>query len=99
MAFQIKYSPEAETHLRSLTSRQKAQVLDAVTAQLAHEPSLQTRNRKPMRANPLAGWELRIGTLRVYYDVEEHPEQVVYIKAVGVKMRNRLYINKKETEL
>jgi hypothetical protein len=52
-----------------------------------------------MRANPLASWELRIGSLRVYYDVEEQPEQVVYIKAVGVKTPDRLYIDKKEIEL
>lgn len=27
-----------------------------------------------MRSNYLATWELRIGNLRVYYDVEEEPE-------------------------
>ena len=45
-----------------------------------------------MRPNPLAPWELRIGTLRVYYDVEDTPEPKVYIRAVGVKERNRIRI-------
>ncbi|NER36576.1 MAG: hypothetical protein F6J93_21760 [Oscillatoria sp. SIO1A7] len=41
-----------------------------------------------MHPNTLALWELRIGELRVYYDVEEEPEPVVYVNAVGVKERN-----------
>ena len=60
--------------------------------QLTHQPTVETRNRKPMRPNPLAPWELRIGELRVYYDVAAEPEQVVYIRAVGVKERNRIRI-------
>jgi hypothetical protein len=42
--------------------------------------------------NPLAPWELRIGDLRVYYDVEEGPETVVLIHAVGLKERNQVHI-------
>jgi len=45
-----------------------------------------------MRPNPLAPWELRIGNLRIYYDVEEDPESIVYINAVGIKDRNRVRI-------
>jgi hypothetical protein len=45
-----------------------------------------------MRPNPLAPWELRIGVLRVYYDIEEQPEQVVTILAIGIKKRNRVLI-------
>jgi hypothetical protein len=40
----------------------------------------------------LASWELRIGDLRVYYDVEEDPEQQVNIVAIGMKRRNRVSI-------
>lgn len=52
-----------------------------------------------MRPNPLAPWELRIGDLRVYYDVEEGPEPKVLIRAVGIKERNRVRIGGKEFEL
>ena len=31
-----------------------------------HQPAVEMRNRKPMRPNPVAPWELRIGNLRVY---------------------------------
>lgn len=82
MVYRIEYSPESEAHLRFLTARQQTMILDAVDEQLMHQPTVETKNRKPMRPNPLAPWELRIGNLRVYYDVEE-PEAVVYINAIG----------------
>lgn len=50
-----------------------------------------------MRPNPLAPWELRIGNLRVYFNVEEEPERVVKIRAIGVKKQgNRLFIGGEE---
>lgn len=45
-----------------------------------------------MRPNPVAPWELRIGDLRVYYDIEKEPETVVLILAVGRKEHNRVHI-------
>ena len=92
VAYRIEYSPESETHLQYLTANQQAIVLDAVDEQLMYQPTVETKNRKLMRPNPLAPWELRIGNLRVYYDVEEEPEPVVYINAVGMKERNQVYI-------
>ncbi len=82
MAFRIEYSPDAEEHLRALSTRYQKIVLDAVDKQLAFQPAVETRNRKPMRPNPVAPWELRIGNLRVYYDVEA--EELVYLRAVGI---------------
>lgn len=99
MAYRIEYSPESEKHLQSLTANQQTIVLDAVDEQLMYQPTVETKNRKPMRPNPLAPWELRIGNLRVYYDVEEEPDQVVYINAVGVKERNQVYIGGEIYEL
>jgi mRNA-degrading endonuclease RelE of RelBE toxin-antitoxin system len=52
-----------------------------------------------MRPNPLAPWELRIGGLRVYYDVEDEPEPVVYIRAIGIKERNTVRIGKEVVTL
>jgi len=95
----IDYSPEAEDHLRWLTTRQQRTVVDNVERRLLHEPTVETKNRKPMRPNPVAPWELRLGTLRVYYDVEEQPEQRVIIVAVGVKEGNRVRIGGEVIEL
>jgi mRNA-degrading endonuclease RelE of RelBE toxin-antitoxin system len=99
LPYRIEYSPDAEDHLRGLAARERAIVLDTVDEQLVHQPTVETRNRKPMRPNPLAPWELRIGNLRVYYDVEEDPEPVVYIRAIGVKERDRVRIGKEVIEL
>jgi mRNA-degrading endonuclease RelE of RelBE toxin-antitoxin system len=94
LSYRIEYSPEAFEHLRTLTAQQQAVVLNAVDRRLAHQPRVETRNRKPMRPNPLAPWELRIGSLRVYYDVEEKPVPAVLIRAIGIKERNRVLIGK-----
>jgi mRNA-degrading endonuclease RelE of RelBE toxin-antitoxin system len=59
----IEYSPEAEEHLQRLTARQRKIVLDTVDRQLLNQPNVETKNRKPMRPNPVAPWELRIGSL------------------------------------
>jgi hypothetical protein len=52
-----------------------------------------------MRPNPVAPWELRIGVLRVYYDVEEEPASVVYVRAVDIKQRNQVRIGREVIEL
>jgi hypothetical protein len=52
-----------------------------------------------MRPHPVAPWELRIGNLRVYDDVEEEPEPVVFIRAVGIKERNRVRIGREVIDL
>jgi mRNA-degrading endonuclease RelE of RelBE toxin-antitoxin system len=92
LPYRIEYSPDAEGHLRALTARQRSIVLDAVDEQLRHEPTVETRNRKPMRTNPLAAWELRIGDLRVYYDVGEGADAVVSVRAIGIKERDQVWI-------
>jgi hypothetical protein len=71
-------------------------ILDEVVRKLSHEPTVETRNRKPMRPNPLAPWELRS---RVYYDVTAGPEAAVLVRAVGVKNRNRVIIGDEVIEL
>ena len=74
-------------------------VFEAVEEQLAHQPTVETRNRKPMRPNPLAPWEVRIGDLRVYYSIQEEPQQLVTILAVGIKDRDRVLIGGEEVGL
>src|SRR5438105_5032595 len=69
--------------MRRLTAREQAIVLDEVERALAHEPAVETRHRKPMRPNPVAPWELRIGHLRIYYDVGEGSDPVVLVRPSG----------------
>ena len=97
--YRIEYSPETESHFQYLSKRQQVMVLEGVEKQLQFHPDVETRNRKPMRPNPLAPWELRIGALRVYYDFEDSPERVVFVRAVGIKERNSVRIGKEVIRL
>jgi mRNA-degrading endonuclease RelE of RelBE toxin-antitoxin system len=98
---EIILSPEALDHISAFTARQRRIILDEIEIQLSHEPTLVTQQRKPMRPNALASWELRIGQFREYYQVEhDQPDQAtVYIIAVGIKIRDRIMIGGKEVRL
>jgi hypothetical protein len=54
----IVFSPVVVDHLAVLSRREQVAALAAIESQLTHEPLVETRNRKPMRPNPLAPWEL-----------------------------------------
>ena len=99
MAYQIEFAKLVKAHLEVLTASQRSTVLDAIERQLTHEPSKQTRNRKPLKPNPVAPWELRAGRLRVFYEVSEGPPALVRILAVGVKVRETLRIGVQEIRL
>jgi mRNA-degrading endonuclease RelE of RelBE toxin-antitoxin system len=99
MGHRIEFTAEARDHLRDLSGRDRATVLEAIREQLIHEPSRPTRNRKPMRPNPLAPWVLRVGDLRVYYEVTGRPAACVTIRAVGVKVRERVLVGGVEIDL
>jgi len=92
VTYRIVYARLTSRHFRSFSSRQRKIVFDAVDRHLAQEPALETKNRKRMRPNPLATWELRIGVLRVYYDVIPEPEPIVLVVAVGLKDRGLIRI-------
>ena len=98
MAFEIQFAESVTGHLRALTRAERVRVLDAVARQLVREPLVETRNRKPLRPNPVAPWELRVGALRVFYEVVSKPE-VVRVVAVGKKERSLLRIGRREIKI
>jgi mRNA-degrading endonuclease RelE of RelBE toxin-antitoxin system len=51
-----------------------------------------------MKPNPLATWELRLGDLRVFYDLDDD-EQAVIVVAVGMKIGNRVQVGGEEIQL
>ena len=97
--YEIELTHEADRHLAGLSARERATVLESLEKRLAYDPTVETRNRKPLRPNPVAPWELRIGRLRVYFDVEQEPRHVVRVQAVGIKDGNRVWIGGEEVEL
>ena len=96
---EIRFAQCVRDHMKFLTAAESSVLLDAIREQLAHEPLVETRHRKPLRPNPLAPWELRGGPLRAFYDVRppdpklEALADVVYVLAVGKKERNVLRID------
>ena len=99
MAYKITFAQSVAAHLELLTAAERARVLDAIERQLMHEPLKETRNRKPLRPNPIAPWELRTGSLRVFYDVTAEQPGVVQVLAVGKKDHNVLRIGVEEIKL
>lgn len=99
MRYRIDFAESVKEHLHFLVATDRARVFDAVEKQLMHEPLIETRNRKLMRPNPLAPWELRIGGLRVFYDVGAEESGTVRILAVGKKRGNKLFVAGKEIML
>ncbi len=99
MAYEIEFAESVQAHFRALTARERATVLDTIERQLLHEPLRETRHRKPPRPNPIAPWELRVGPLRVFYEVTGVEAGVVRILAVGRKSRSAVIIGGKEIQL
>jgi mRNA-degrading endonuclease RelE of RelBE toxin-antitoxin system len=97
--YAIEFAEAVEGHFRALTARDRSTVLDAIDRQLVHEPLRETRHRKPLRPNPIAPWELRVGQLRVFYEVLGAEDGTVRILAVGRKRRNVLTIGGQEIDL
>ena len=96
--YEIEYTAEALGDLESLRKFEQKQIVDEIDAQLKHEPDVETRNRKRLRPNNVAEWELRVGKFRVFYDVRK-AVNIVKVEAVGYKKGNRLFIHGEEYEL
>ena len=66
--------------------------------QLTHQSNIETRNRKKLRPNRIAEWELQIGKYRVFYDVDIEAN-AVEVKMIGYKEGNRLFVRGEEYTL
>ena len=89
MAFRITTTADAEAQFRALPVRDQRILEAAIMARLQDQPTIPTRAIKRLRPNPLAEFELRVGDLRVLYNVEE--TEVVLI-IVGRKVGNKLVV-------
>jgi mRNA-degrading endonuclease RelE of RelBE toxin-antitoxin system len=96
--FEIRFSEDAERHLKQFPARDRRILLAAIEEQLTHQPIVPTRNRKQLRPNPLAAWELRVQEFRVLYNVEEEVVTVLVV-AIAVKEGNKFIIEGEEYPL
>lgn len=90
MPFQITITDEAERQLKALPSREQRLLEAAIQARLVNQPTTLTRAVKRLRPNPFAEFELRVGELRVLYNVEG--DEVVLL-LVGRKVGNKLLVD------
>jgi hypothetical protein len=61
--YEIELSQDAVEDLKHFKKFEQQQVIAGIEAQLQSEPSVETRNRKRLRPNDVAEWELRLGRL------------------------------------
>jgi hypothetical protein len=97
--YRLSFSRQSTDHLRGFNARDQRVLLDAILNQLSHQPGVATRNRKLLRQNPLATWELRVGHFHVYFDISEGTDPIVEIQAIGVKDRNVVTVGGEVYEL
>lgn len=88
--FTLVFSEGVKEDLGGLRAYNRRLVLDAIEKQLTHAPNVATKQRKrlhhlvpPFEAIPPI-WQLRVGVLRIFYDVSEE-ERRVYVRAVRRK--------------
>jgi mRNA-degrading endonuclease RelE of RelBE toxin-antitoxin system len=84
MAMRIEIAPLALAELGSLRPFDGRRVAAAIDG-LAHQPLVETRSRKPLRAPLVPAWELRVGAFRVMYEVEAEVVRVLRIVRKGRK--------------
>jgi len=96
--FRIELTEEARSDLLFYPAFERKIITTGIRAQLSHQPVIKTNNRKPLRINPVAPWELRIGRFRVFYEADE-PSGTVTIISVGHKERNLLFVRGEEVKL
>jgi hypothetical protein len=82
-----------------LTARDRATVIAAIGRQLRNQPLAETRNRKPLRRNPIAPLEAPRRPTSGFLKVGRAASRVVRILAVGRKQRNVLIVGRKELQL
>lgn len=96
--YRIDITRTACGHVAAFRKYDRNRILDAIKEQLRHNPTVETRNRKILRDNPLSDWELRVDPFRVFYEADEQT-RTVRVVAVGVKDRTRLFIDGEEIQI
>ena len=80
MKYEIVLSPEAAQTYKAFGARQKAEVRETIETHLRHEPMKISKSRiKRLRGLSRPQYRLRIGDLRVYYDVSRSTVEVLAI--------------------
>jgi len=72
MRYRTTLSPQAREHYHGLSAYDRAKVRDAIDDPLRHVPTAESKSRiKRLRDMRKPHYRLRVGDLRVFYDVEK----------------------------
>lgn len=93
--YNIDLTAGAQADLNTFTAYAQRIILDGIEVHLRYQPTLGNRRIVPMRPNPVAGWELRLGDYRILYDVDD-TARAVTIQVIGEKCGNRLVVQRQE---
>src|SRR5882724_4368432 len=88
--YRIRFAKSVAKDVPALRAYERKRILDAIERQLSAEPGVETRHRKilvgllpPFEAIPPI-WQLAVGEVRVFYDLNEDDKTVV-VRAVRKK--------------
>jgi mRNA interferase RelE/StbE len=80
MRYEVVLAPEAAKAFRSLPAYRRAEVRDALEQHLRHEPTRTSKRRiKRLRGLSQPQYRLRVGEVRVFYDVTREAVEVLAI--------------------
>ena len=82
MAFDIILAPQAVEDLKRFKAHLRAELRDALETHLKHEPGRTSRSRiKQLRGLRQPQYRLRVGDIRVFYDVSDGTVEILAIVA------------------
>jgi len=80
MKYEIILAPEAARDLKRLKAHTRSEVKDALERHLRHDPGRVSKSRiKRLRGINHPQYRLRVGEIRVFYDITENTEEVLAI--------------------
>jgi mRNA-degrading endonuclease RelE of RelBE toxin-antitoxin system len=80
MKYEIELAPEAAQDLKRLKAHIRAEVKDALERFLRHQPARVSKSRiKRLRGLAHPQYRLRVGEIRVFYDISDHVVEVMAI--------------------
>lgn len=93
--YTIEITPIAQEDIRSLRKYEQNIIIEAIETQLTYQPTIETTNRFRRYPIEIAEWELRVGSFRIFYNVEESV-RIVRVERVGHKPNNTLFFRGKK---
>ena len=97
MEYQISLTESAKEDITYFEVRDQRIIVSGIISHLKADSDIRTGRKKPLRPNPIAPWELRLGRFRVFYSIEGGRR--VKVVAVGYKGHNELFIRGSEVQL